>query len=160
MSDHPYQNFIKGKPIDYNLVVQFINSLIVKLNEKLAEKELKKLEVIGVLGPNAFLETKNKKYSPTQSVYEYMIAGIDNDSDPIIEECLKDIGLENGLFDKHANKRIFAVKNGKFGRYSSNNGHWISEANMMSDESIMEFVQNKGIQFDDIILKKEDSKNL
>ena len=156
MSEHPHQNFIKGEPLDYTLVVQFINSLIYKLNQKLTVRELTKMEVIGVLGPNTFSETRGKRYSPTQGVYEYSICMIDNDPDSIIRECLKDIGLERVLFSKDANKRLFAVRNSNFGRYSMNSGHWIPEVNVINDENVKDFIISTGIQYDDIM--KENLK--
>lgn len=151
MSEHPHQNFIKGEPLDYTLVVQFINSLIDKLNQKLTVRELTKMEAIGVLGPNTFSETRGKRYSPTQGVYGYSICTIDNDPDSIIRECLKDIGLENILFSKDANKRLFAVKDSSFGHYSMNSGHWITKANLINDENVKEFIISTGIQYDDIM---------
>lgn len=151
MSEHPHQNFIKGEPLDYTLVVQFINSLIDKLNQKLTIRELTKMEAIGVLGPNTFSETRGKRYSPTQSVYGYSICIIDNYPDSIIRECLKDIGLENVLFSKYANKRSFAVKDSSFGHYSMNSGHWITKANVINDENVKEFIISNGIQYDDIM---------
>lgn len=157
MSEHPTQNFINGEPLDYNSVLQFINSLIAKLNERLTEKGLTKLEVIGVLGSNTFSETRDKKYSPTQGVYDYSIAIIDNDPDALIKECLKEICLENVLFSKNSNKRVFAVKDGNYGHYSMNSGHWIPKANMMSDESIKEFIINNGIQYEDIVIDETKS---
>ena len=151
MSEHPNQNLIKGVPLDYTLVVQFVNSYKEKLDQELTSRELTKMEVIGVLGPDTFSETNGKKYSPTQAVYGYSIATINNDPDFLIQESLKDIGLENIVFSKEANKRLFAVKDTKFGYHSMNSGHWISRANVMSDESVKEFITSTGIQYNDII---------
>ena len=147
MAQHPHQEFIHGKPLDPDLTLHFVKSLIAKMLEKLAKEKLTKLEVIAVLGPESFPSIAGKEYKPSRHIDGYYMTSIDYEASGIIRQCLKDINLENVYFSKNANKRTFKIKDGEFGYTSMNNGRWMPQTYIKTDEDTVNYMIQTGIEF-------------
>ena len=155
-----YTEDIHGKALDYSLVIQFINALISKLNDKFESRELFKSEVIGALGPYTFPETINKMYepSPTGKAYEYYyIAGFSSNPSPTINECLKEMGLEKGMFSKAVRNHGFRVKD-RF--LSCSYGLGFRVVDLTNNQNIEEFIKKLGIQVDDICINLNEKNTM
>lgn len=158
--EHPLTEDIHGKALDYSLVIQFINALISKLNDKFESRELFKSEVIGALGPYTFPETINKMYepSPTGKAYEYYyIAGFSSNPSPTINECLKEMGLEKGMFSKAVRNHGFRVKD-RF--LSCSYGLGFRVVDLTNNQNIEEFIKKLGIQVDDICINLNEKNTM
>ena len=136
----------KGHQIEPAATAIFIKSLIEILNDgykkEFSNKEKIKKIFIGALGKDHFEVTKGKKYIKDGEILNgpegYNLAFIDNDYDAKISRALEKAGL-SGMFTKAFNKKIFSIKNKRFGYISMYTGHWIPKFDTTSNQKLQEY---------------------